>query len=654
MAGNSSGGMLYQEKKAPLEMKTGQREKEMKKGDPFLEAQGQKQGESLFSSKQTSRSFGAGPEPPVQEAPAHKFTRTLGKLGKKERTGTHSDVQREAFKKNLLDNIAMDMKGNYSAEFQYSLELLRQYALINITGDSDKTLLEQERSLLQTVVQNMTYLSGNLNSLGVRTQEQAKELNVLNLYLGYFSLDVNGYLQVPAAETATEKLEDYTGVTMKGTYKGWVQREDPENPGKMVNKLEDIPIVMKDVPKEQPLFPHEPSLNDIAQGGVGDCYLLAALSAVVNMNPQFIKDCMRDNGDGTVTVRFFEGPVDQKTAHYVKIKKAVPEGEPYAKGALWVQMIEHAYAASGLHIGDKNAPANQDKLLSYNNISSGSDSAFVETITGRRMTHGGTGKKLEGSSDRFFEDMTTQAMSQLQAAHPSEKSFTAGAATLAVLLGAENVSILDATSPTYADDVMEREQLYFAYKNFFDKMKFNIYSLEDAQEFFSKLDYKEMPDIPGYSAEKNLEIKKNFLEKMRDTYTSSATTPLQYRAFSGNYTEKAEEVYQTIQKAEEEGKIMTTGTISAFKSPEVVRGLNGEAMEIGLAASHAYTLLGVKQMGNNKYIKLRNPWSVGTRSYEQQTITKKVTRDRKDEGTHGIFLLELNEFMTHFESFSTL
>lgn len=641
MAGSSSGEMLYQEKKAPLEMKTNQQEKEMKQWAPFLEAQEQKQGESLFSSKQTSRSGGAGPELPVQEAPANKFKRTLGKLDKKERIGTHSDIQREAFKKNLLDNIALDMKGNYSAEFQYSLELLRQYALINVTGDSDQTLLEQERSLLQTIVQNMTYLSGSLNSLKSLTQEQVKELDVLNLYLKYFSLDVNGYLN----EDEIKNPEDYTGITMKGTYKGRVQREDPERPGQMIPASADIPIVMKDVPREQPLFPHEPSLNDIAQGGVGDCYLLAALSAVVNMSPQFIKDCMRDNGDGTVTVRFFEKPGDNETAHFVKIKKAVPEGEPYAKGALWVQMIEHAYAASGLHIrGDKNAPDNQDKLFNYNNISGGSESAFVETITGCRMETRNMGRNLRYTPTTFYNDMMTKAGDQYF------RKYNTSTEIPNIIKIALGLGELDKNPETYNNDMMTYTVLYSKYADFFDEAKVNIYSLEGAEEFFSKLDYKKMPDIPGYSAEQNLEIKRNFFERMRESFANEINSPLQYRAFSGNYTGKAEAVYQTIQKAEEDGKIMTTSTI-AF---DVQRddGLNGESMEAGLAAKHAYTLLGVKQMGKNKYVKLRNPWSVGTRSYEQQTITGKVTREQKDAGTHGIFLLELNEFMTHFGNFA--
>ena len=636
MAGNGSGEMLYQEKKAPLEMKTEQREETRIRENAFLE----EQGKSLFSSKkQSSRSVGDGPTPPVQEAPAHKFKRTLGKLHKKERTGTHSDVQREAFKRNLLDNIALDMKGNYSEEFRYALELLRQYALINITGDSDEALLEEERSLLQTVVQSMTYLSNNLRTQGVLTEAQTKEQSTLNIYLGYFSLDVNGYLEVPERESEKEKLEDYTGVTMKGTYQEWVWKDDPQNPGKKVYQKEAVNIVMKDVPKEQPLFPHEPSLNDIAQGGLGDCYLLAALSAVVNMKPQFIKDCMRDNGDGTVTVRFYKGPVNDKTAYYVKIKKAVPEGQPYARGALWVQLIEHAYTASGLHLRDRNDPANQDKRYDYGSIDGGNASDFVETITGRRMAVSYVGKNLGGSPANFYQHMLDKAGDQYRQKHNTPRVSFYNMVEIA--LGLEE---LDKSSQSFTEDVRKLTELNAKFFEYFDKLKVNIYSREDAEEFFTKLDYKELPDIPGYDEMRNLEIKRNFVEKMKDAFVNDKGAPLQYRAFSGKYTETAEEA----------GKVMVASTVASFKSPEVVKGLNGEAMEIGLAATHAYTLLGVKQLGENKYIKLRNPWSVGTRAYEQNTVTGNIHRKRKDSGTHGIFLLELNEFMTHFDRYATI
>ena len=55
-----------------------------------------------------------------------------------------------------------------------------------------------------------------------------------------------------------------------------------------------------------PIFVGEPSEKDVRQGGLGDCYLLAALAAVARTNPSRIKRMVTDNPDGeTVTVRFF-------------------------------------------------------------------------------------------------------------------------------------------------------------------------------------------------------------------------------------------------------------------------------------------------------------------------------------------------------------
>lgn len=58
--------------------------------------------------------------------------------------------------------------------------------------------------------------------------------------------------------------------------------------------------------KNQSLFPHEPSIHDIQQRTVQDCYMMSSLAAIAHFTPEYIKQSMRDNGDGTVTVRFFD------------------------------------------------------------------------------------------------------------------------------------------------------------------------------------------------------------------------------------------------------------------------------------------------------------------------------------------------------------
>lgn len=106
---------------------------------------------------------------------------------------------------------------------------------------------------------------------------------------------------------------------------------------------------------DEPLFPHEPCVQDVTQRGLGDCYLLAALGSAVTAHPENIRSCMRDNGDGTVTVRFHDTThrFREPTPVYVTVSKKAPRVlgkiDSYGANSLWVQMLERAYAASGLH-----------------------------------------------------------------------------------------------------------------------------------------------------------------------------------------------------------------------------------------------------------------------------------------------------------------
>ena len=90
------------------------------------------------------------------------------------------------------------------------------------------------------------------------------------------------------------------------------------------------------------LFPEEPMLSDVIQGNIGNCYLIAALGSVVESDPGFIKRHMKDNGDGTVTVRVYHG--DTMSEKYDPIEVTVDKSVAYnekgkpigTQGALWV------------------------------------------------------------------------------------------------------------------------------------------------------------------------------------------------------------------------------------------------------------------------------------------------------------------------------
>jgi WXG100 family type VII secretion target len=46
------------------------------------------------------------------------------------------------------------------------------------------------------------------------------------------------------------------------------------------------------------------SPNDVSQGQLGDCFLMASLAAIAQSNPDMIRNMIKDNGDGSYTVTF--------------------------------------------------------------------------------------------------------------------------------------------------------------------------------------------------------------------------------------------------------------------------------------------------------------------------------------------------------------
>jgi hypothetical protein len=98
----------------------------------------------------------------------------------------------------------------------------------------------------------------------------------------------------------------------------------------------------------RPLFVDGAQYNDIRQGAVGDCYFMAALSALAQSDSWVIDQSITALGDGTYAVRFYSGA----TEYYYRVDAQLPtsSGNPaYAKltrttGELWVALVEKAFA----------------------------------------------------------------------------------------------------------------------------------------------------------------------------------------------------------------------------------------------------------------------------------------------------------------------
>lgn len=222
------------------------------------------------------------------------------------------------------------------------------------------------------------------------TDEQRALLNQVLREMDTLS---DGTLQVPE----TEKIKDYSG--KKPQESGDAGRGHKRNAAiRAFTHWSDQ--------KDEPLFAHPPVVNDLKQRLVSNCYMMAATAGLVNCNPDLLRDCIKDNHDGTVTVRLYERVVvesqspeempdlDDPAADdfevialektelrpiYVKVTKEVPRiggTDALSAGALWMQMIEKACAFVGKTAGEDN------KITGYQSLWYGRGGDFLERLLG--------------------------------------------------------------------------------------------------------------------------------------------------------------------------------------------------------------------------------------------------------------------------------
>lgn len=134
--------------------------------------------------------------------------------------------------------------------------------------------------------------------------------------------------------------------------------------------------------------------NDVKQGALGDCYLIAGMAAVARADPEAIRELIKDNGDGTFDVTLFlradqystPRPVTKTVDARLAVKSA---GKPLYAGTgdqvgddveIWAALIEKTLAQ---HKG------------SYDLISGGN-------ITGNGFAYGGATEMLTGERENYM------------------------------------------------------------------------------------------------------------------------------------------------------------------------------------------------------------------------------------------------------------
>lgn len=447
----------------------------------------------------------------------------------------------------------------------------------------------------------------------------------------------------------------------------------------------------------KPLFKDIPSTKDIQQGAIGDCFLIASINAMLNKGgPEEIYKMIKDNNDGTVTVRIFDvkeeaSKDDAKkmektfTPKYITFDKStlntsmtvdklispsklggVIVGE-HAGGALWVQMLEKAYAIDKGSYSTLNAGGHMNNpfetFLGKESVRDTSVDLPVKSAKQVTSLFDDTISKYEPSDSNMtklstalkgkFKDEEIKTMTEFIKSQGgfSESNFET------VKLGALKSIGLDESSKDFSSKGFPVFQAMRKMSNpDYDKLQefrrtpLSRGLIDDAndisegtktvkgkkEDYHRQISYEEVakvfnsPDLKISS-----EVKNKILEKAKEIYPSEKNV--------GNYIQSQEEVFSKIQDKLKNNEYIGAGSSSYIGKPDSKGFSGGESVVDGLVGGHAFTVKDTVTMHGNKFIKVENPWGGTGRAYDM--IDNKMVAKKVSEGDSWI---ELSDFTKHF------
>lgn len=245
-------------------------------------------------------------------------TLEVARMSKETVHGHTTTHRRDAFHQQLAFNCELDQKLTHGRSCQQALSAVHRFTSMDLNqasheeqgealaqarkelaaGISELKRISEKQQEIQTQIRELSLqfgetqdqalipqieaLSREMEALFAHESDLKQEREVLERYQLYFDTMTNGRLQMPPREEIPPAWD--------------ISGQPP-----LINQN----LEWKDM-RDVPLFAHEPSLEDIEQGVVGDCYFQAALANIIATNPEKLKDLIVDNENGTVTVRLYD------------------------------------------------------------------------------------------------------------------------------------------------------------------------------------------------------------------------------------------------------------------------------------------------------------------------------------------------------------
>lgn len=351
------------------------------------------------------------------------------------------------------------------------------------------------------------------------------------------------------------------------------------------------------VKKNDPLFPHLPCAEDIAQGGLYDCALLSSLISLVKLRPDFIMKMMSEDRDGNVAVRLYQNGKE----YFTKIEKSVRfspgsiVGSSMARGPLWVNMIEKAVTVF-LFAGD------------YSKWEQGLDlEKALNTLLGKSAEYFFTNFEVEEQAfTKLMEWPTLHSWAKINESLRKVKPENIPLLRLIEINNSNIQQVQELGLELNEAEMNAWEQICNG-----DQQKLKTRWIKFAKDFLRKHGALRQHDFQNFINVIYSECKaeqKKVLEKILDWSERNSIFP--GKRGSGKYTKQQLKIYDLI-KTRKDSSVIVTNTFESFRNTQLFFKCFGAKMHKGLVVDHAYAVINCKEEKGLLYIQVANPWGDG-------------------------------------------